>query len=640
MGKKRILVVENDVDVAIEIETGLRACDYVVVGEARSGREALDLAQTYRPDLVLMDIALEGDWDGVDTARALRDKLGIAVLYLTAHGERDTLERARATLPAGYLLKPFSERELAVAVEMALLRQQLEASLSAERERLNVTLRSIGDGVIATDNAARVVLVNSVAEVLTGWKQEDAVGRPLSEVFHIVNERTREPCENPVERVLQADRALTLASHTALIARDGTERVISDSGAPILNAAGKITGAVLVFRDVTQQLKLEREIQKAQRLESVGVLAGGVAHDFNNLLTVISANVSFALRKLESDQMEIVPFLDDVLQASAQAASLTRQLLTFARGGPPVRKPTSLGELVRVTTDFALRGGKSRGTYAIADDLSPVNIDAGQISQVLTNLIINADEATPGGGVIEVRCINRTLTADDSLACAPGQYVEISVTDHGVGIAPEVVGRLFEPYFSTKQRGSGLGLATAYSIVKSHDGALLVHSRVGEGATFRLLLPVAAPQERPAAVTSERELPAPGKPRVLVMDDDAALRASTSLILTHLGHEVEAAADGAQAVAAFARAKQLGKPFDVVLLALDVRTGIDALETLTRLRAIDPSVRAIATSGQTPDPVLAAPQTYGFAAALPKPYGGADLSLLVQRARHIEPTVG
>jgi PAS domain S-box-containing protein len=583
-----------------------------------------------------MDIQLEGHMDGVEAAQQVRDRLGIAVLYMTAHAEQPTVNRAKSTAPAGYLLKPFTERELLVAVEMALLRQQMESSLRAERERLNVTLRSIGDGVISTDVDARVVLVNSVAEQLTGWKQHEAVGHSLTEVFHIINERTREPCENPIARVLKTGRTIGLANHTVLISRDGVERSISDSGAPIMAANGNILGAVLVFRDVSLQLKVEQEMQRAQRLESVGVLAGGIAHDFNNLLAVIMANVSLAERKLESCDAEVVSIFQDVLSACDRAAGLTQQLLTFASGGAPVRKSTSIGELVRATAELALCGSQSRGVYDLPAQLWAAEIDAGQISQVITNLVINADEAMPTGGVIEIGCANRTVADVDGLACASGPYVEITIMDHGVGIGSEIAGRIFEPYFSTKQRGSGLGLATAYSILKKHDGLLTVDTQLGEGARFRLLLPMA---DEASCESSEvrRNAPQPidlrNGGRVLIMDDESALRAAMAAILRDLGYEVEDAADGAQAIARFTHGKNHGQPFDVVLLDLTVRAGMGGLETLQKLLVIDPTLRAIVTSGYAPDPVLANPQKYGFVAALPKPYRREDLALLIERVR-------
>jgi signal transduction histidine kinase/ActR/RegA family two-component response regulator len=435
--------------------------------------------------------------------------------------------------------------------------------------------------------------------------------------------------------VLKTGRIIGLANHTALISRTGVERSISDSGAPILDSANHIVGAVLVFRDVTLQLRIEQEMQKTQRLESVGVLAGGIAHDFNNLLTVIAANVSFAVRKLNPAEVDVGEILNTVLAACDRAAQLTQQLLTFASGGAPVRRPTSLADLVESTAIFTLRGSKSHCVYELPADLWAADIDAGQISQVITNLIINADEAMPGGGVIEVGASNRVLTADDNLPCPPGRYVEITVTDHGVGIASEVVDRIFEPYFSTKQRGSGLGLATAYSILKKHDGLLRVESSTGDGSTFRVLMPATDEPARDGieGALDADEIAARGRGRVLVMDDESALRAAMAAILKDIGYDAQVAADGKETLERFAQAKSQGRPFDIVLVDLTVRSGMAGLETAQRLAAIDPSVPIIATSGYAPDPVLADPRKYGFVASLPKPYRHEDLALLMHRVQ-------
>jgi two-component system cell cycle sensor histidine kinase/response regulator CckA len=630
---ERILIVEDDESIATEIGESLAAQGYVIVGQASSGEAAVGMAVASNPDLVLMDIQLEGSLDGVQAAERLRSLLDISVLYLTAHTEKHTVARARATAPLGYLLKPFSERELTIAVEMALARQQLEAELRAERERLNVTLRSIGDAVIATDVNSRIVLINTVAEQLTGWSSAEALGRPLSDVLRTINQQTREPCADPVKRVIESGRVVTLAKDTALIARDGTERAIADSGAPILGASNRVLGAVLVFRDISLQLKLERDMQRTQRLDSVGVLAGGIAHDFNNLITVIAANVSLATRKIVTADPDLAATLDDVLAACDRASRLTKQLLTFSSGGAPVRTRTSVADLVRTTVDFALRGSKARYSLQIAPNLWPADIDGTQVSQVITNLLINADEAMPNGGAIDVRCRNRTVTESDDLGCGPGLFVETTVTDEGSGIPPEILDRIFEPYFSTKQRGSGLGLAAAYSIVKKHGGVLGVDSQLGQGATFVVLLPAATEPLRQAP-GGEDAGATDGKRRVLVMDDEVALRRAVSAILKDEGYDVQAAADGGEAVRCFSEAKAQGKPFDVVLLDLTVRHGMGGVETVPKLLAIDPKARVIATSGYATDPVLADPRKYGFMASLPKPFRGEDVARLIERVHN------
>jgi CheY-like chemotaxis protein len=317
---------------------------------------------------------------------------------------------------------------------------------------------------------------------------------------------------------------------------------------------------------------------------------------------------------------------------------LTKQLLTFANGGAPVRRAAAVGELVRSTVEFALHGSRCRAVFDIAADLMVAEVDEGQIGQVITNLAINAIEATLHGGELQITCANCELGEANPFVCAPGPYVEISIRDHGVGIAPEILPRIFEPYFSTKQQKSGLGLATAYSIAKRHGGALVAESKLGDGATFRMLLPAA-----PDAVIVERapepKTVRPGQRgvRVLVMDDEEALLTALVSMLSDLGFEPEGASDGAQAVRLFQQARELGRPFEVSILDLTVPGGMGGLETLKQLLAIDPRTRAIATSGYAPDPILAQPSRYGFVDSLPKPYRLDELTTAVRRASQQQP---
>ena len=632
MNAPRILVVEDDEDLAIEIRSTLESHGHEVIGFATSAKKALELAQRFEPTLALVDVQLGEAVDGVALAHELRKRPATAIVYITGRSDDETIARAKETSPVAYLLKPFDERSLVVTVELAIARQELEATLHGERERLRVTLESIGDAVIATGTDGRVTLLNPVAAALTGWSEAETLGKPLHTVFRIIDEFTREPREDPVARVLKTGTVIALANHTALIARDGTERSIADSGSPILDARKRIVGAVLVFRDITEQRRSELEMQRAQRLDAVGVLAGGLAHDFNNLLAVVTASVSFATRKLPPQERSVLGLLERALSACDRATSLTKQLLTFASGGAPVRRATALGDLVRSTVEFVLHGSSCRAVFDIASDLKIVDVDEGQIGQVLTNLVMNAVEAMPRGGIVRVAAANRSLEEGNPFMCAAGSYVEVAVADHGVGIAPEILERIFEPYFSTKQRGSGLGLATAYSIARRHGGALAVDSKPDTGSTFRLFVPAAAPGvSLPEVRRAEPVEPAPSGLRVLVMDDEDALRASLTSVLTELGYDVEGAPDGAEAVRLFVRAREAGKPFDGVLLDLTVRGGMGGLETVKQLLEIDPKTRAIATSGYAPDPILGYPERYGFVASLPKPFRLEELMTIMRR---------
>jgi PAS domain S-box-containing protein len=506
-------------------------------------------------------------------------------------------------------------------------RFQVEESLAAEKERLAVTLRSIGDGVITTDTAGEVVLINKVAEQLTGYTQKEAAGRPLHEIFNTINEETRTPCENPVAEVLNQGFLVNPDRDVLLIAKDGTEKIVAESGAPIRDRNSRIIGVVLVFRDVTERQKMEQDLLRAQKLESLGILAGGIAHDFNNILTAIVDNV--ALARLHTQENRVVEKLTKVEKASLQAKNLTQQLLTFSRGGAPIKKVTVITELIKDSTSFALRGSKVRCRFDIPDDLWPANIDEGQINQVINNLVINADQAMPEGGSIQVHAENTTVTPQDQLPVHPGKYIQISISDEGIGIPERYLSKIFDPYFTTKQKGSGLGLATSYSIVNRHNGHIDAASQVGKGTTFYVWLPASFELTELQVVEPSGYME--GKGRVLLMDDEDIILEAAGDVLQHLGYHVECARDGAEAVVLYKKARAGGIPFDVVIMDLTIPGGMGGEEAIKELKKVDPHVQAIVSSGYSNDPVMADYREYGFCDVVTKPYTLEELSETVRR---------
>ena len=495
------------------------------------------------------------------------------------------------------------------------------------RTLLAVTLRSIGDAVIATDVEGRVVLFNRVAEQLTGWSHEQALGRPLGEVFQIVNPRTRERCESPVEKVLRSGTAVALANHTALVSRSGVERIIADSGAPIRDARGHVLGVVLVFRDVTDKERLDQELARAQKLESISTLAGGIAHDFNNLLTGVLGYLSLAERSLP-ERDKTTRSLRAAEKATLRARDLTQQLLTFSRGGAPVRQPAHLAELIGESVAFALRGSSVVAELALSPDLWAAEIDAGQINQAISNVAINAVQAMPAGGRLRVSAENVFIDDHRFVELPAGRYVQLSLSDTGVGIAPDVLDHIFDPYFTTKQQGSGLGLATTYSIVKNHDGQITVDSVVGEGATFTIYLP-ATVHVVSAAPPAAAAPPSSGG-RVLVMDDDDVVRGLLARMLSEEGYSAERASDGVEALDRYRAARAAGQPFDVVIMDLTVPGGMGGKEATARLLQEDPEARVIVSSGYSNDPIMANYRDHGFSGVLSKPYRVAEVSAAIR----------
>ncbi len=508
--------------------------------------------------------------------------------------------------------------------------KQAHAALETERNRLRVTLESIVEGVIATDAEGRVTLLNPAAERLTGWAECEAVGRPLEEVFRVRREDSGSPVANPVEQVFAKGKVVVLGTGAILSARDGTERVIADSAAPIRGPEGRILGAVVVFRDVTEERRREEERSRAQHLESLGILAGGIAHDFNNLLMGISANLEAARRGLPVSH----PAYGQLARAEAacfRATQLTRQLLTFAKGGEPSRCRFSLADHLDEWASFPLRGSNVKLELEVPEGLWPLDADPGQIEQVVTNLVLNARQAMPGGGTARITARNHEVGPGHP-TLAPGRYVMLEVRDSGHGIPEEHLSRIFDPYFSTKQTGSGLGLATVHSIVRRHGGTVQVESALGTGSTFRVFLPASDVEPEVGPQREDRERGEDGRGfRILVMDDEEMIRDVVVGALESMGHEAAEAADGQEAVKAYRRAMVEGRPFDLVILDLTVPAGMGGKEAVEELRKVDPDVKAIASSGYAADPVLAHPERYGFAAAIAKPYRLAELARVIER---------
>ncbi|MCP4660687.1 MAG: PAS domain S-box protein [bacterium] len=553
--------------------------------------------------------------------QALRALLGVASIH---QGKR----WARSEEPLKTVAHTFANVLQRRDAEARLRRN--EEALAAEKERLAVTLSSIADGVIATDRDSRIVLFNSRAAALTGWGCEDAVGRQFDEVFHRHDEGSGRGRPHPVRTVLEKG-GIVGRVESQLVAADGSVRPIEESAAPIRGGHQEIIGAVLVFGDVTERRQAEKEREKANKLEAVGILAGGIAHDFRNILLIIQGNASLARYCLDTPE-DLEGILYEIEKAGNRAKDLTEQLLTFSKGGAPVKARISIGEIIRESVKFCFSGSKVICEPEICDDLWQVNADGGQINQVLNNLLINATQAMSGGGRVRLTAENVDPDSAAGLGFAGG-LIRVAVADEGVGIPPEDLSRIFDPYFTTKEEGTGLGLATAHSIVKSHDGLLLAESTPGEGSTFTMVLPAYLPSSGQLAISREpgiEEL-ALGHGRILVVDDEAGIRQLTLGMLTRLGYQTDAATDGAEAIEKYRAAQTAGSPFDAVLMDLTIPGGLGGREAVTQLRSLDPQAKVVVSSGYSKDPVMADYKSFGFAEVLPKPFVITHLGQVLKR---------
>jgi PAS domain S-box-containing protein len=495
------------------------------------------------------------------------------------------------------------------------IRSVTEKALAAEKERLAVTLLSIGDGVITTDVTGRIILINRAAEKLTGYPQIEVEGRSLSEIL-IIRENAW-PNDTSIESLIDTSREAAFSSPCTLVSRDGTQHHISKNLSPIRNDQNTLVGAVLVLRDITEQQRMESELLRARKLESIGTLAGGIAHDFNNLLAVILGNISFAKMLIKTD-IKAMKRLDEAEKATIRGKDLSYRLLTFARGGAPVKRITAIYDLIYDAAEITVSGSNVKCEYAFSEALFQAFIDEGQIRQVIHNIVLNARESMPEGGAVFVSAENILLEHDDRGLHA-GNYIRISVQDSGYGILPENLDRVFDPYFTTKEMGSekgmGLGLAICYSIIKNHNGHITIMSQPDIGTTVHVYL-----QAHDAAIPVILATDSPGAARILYMDDEPQVRDIAGQILKHMGYSVEFARDGIEAIDLFKKGAAAGVPYDLVVLDLTVPGGMGGREAIECLRAINPKIKAIVSSGYVDNAMLHDYAKYGFSGVVAKPY--------------------
>lgn len=517
---------------------------------------------------------------------------------------------------------------VAVQIGSVIQRKLAEGLLKKSEARLRAFVNALPDIAFILDEKGRYVevltapraepLLYSAINDLKGRLMHDVLPREDADKFLSVIHKT---IDTEAPQIIEYDLSVQAGrmwfeGRTAPLPIEGENRMV-----------------VWVSRDITERRKADEEREKIQRLESIGILAGGIAHDFNNLLAGILGNIDLA-KMLVKPGDKLYKRLEDTETASLRARDLTQQLLTFSKGGEPVKKDFSVPALLRDSIGFTLSGSNVRCEFLIPDDLWPVNADEGQINQVINNIVINAVQAMPGGGVISVSCNNVLIGAKDTIPIEKGQYVKITLQDRGTGISEEHLARIFDPYFTTKEGGKGLGLATCYSIIKRHGGHITVDSQLGVGTAFHIYLP--ASPDAVLVEKAEEEKPFIGSGRILVMDDEEIVRMVAKEMLLTLGHEAAVARDGAEAIELYRNAKSSGQPFDAVIMDLTIPGGMGGKEAIGRLKEIDPEVKGIVSSGYSNDPVIANHQKYGFVGFVIKPYTVKDLSEALHKALQVK----
>lgn len=506
----------------------------------------------------------------------------------------------------------------------------IQRNLITEKEYLAVTLRSIGDGVIATDINGCITLFNNIAEELTEWELEEVMDKNIFDIFKIYREDNLEQCEILIKK-LTSQNAVVHNSENILVTKNNSERIISLLGTPIKDLNNNTIGTVIVFRDISEKRRKEQELFRAQKLESVGFLAGGIAHDFNNILSAMLTNISFTRMIVDSgfDPLTIKTRLSDLEKAVIRAKSLTMQLLTFSKGGEPIKKTQNIKDMLLSVASFTLSGTNSSCEFNIDNDLYPVEIDEGQISQVINNIVQNAKEAMPSGGIVKITATNFESTDNLEIDLTDDKYIHISIQDFGEGISKKIINNIFDPYFSSKKSGSGLGLAVSHSIIRNHNGFITVESKPSKGSTFHIYLPVSKKQI-PAEISEKASFNSdPNAGRILVMDDEEIILNIVSDVLEYLNYTVTTTCNGEETIDEYVHSMKAGKKFDVVILDLTIPNGMGGKETIKNLLKIDPNVNAIVSSGYSDDHVMANHEKFGFKGVLTKPYGIEDIKQML-----------
>ncbi|MBN2547334.1 MAG: response regulator [Spirochaetes bacterium] len=516
---------------------------------------------------------------------------------------------------------------LSMQISNLIIYAKAEDNLIEEKEFLSTTLKSISDGVISTDIKGNIILFNKAAEEITGYHQSEAIDTNINRIFKI-NDNKDFSLQNIFESIIKQTEINYHSYNSVLINKNNLNINIEFSVSTIRDKNKNIQGAVIVFKDITKKLIYEEEIKKAHKLESLGVLAGGIAHDFNNYMTCILGNISLAMSML-GPYDKTTKFLSDAEKAVIRSRDLAQQLLTFAKGGLPIKKTTSIKEIIQESSNFVLKGSNINILISIPDDLYYVEIDIGQINQVFNNLILNSMQAMKDGGTINILGENIEIDNNTDIPMKKGKFVKITIMDQGCGIPANIKDKIFDPYFSLNKNGNGLGLAICYSIIKKHNGFITFESQIKKGSSFHIYLPASEKNNIENKENDNNLILGNGK--ILIMDDEEIVTTVLANMLNHLGYKFTIAKDGQETIEKYLASFKNNEPYDIILMDLTIPGGMGGKKTVQEILKINSSAKVIVTSGYSNDPIMSNFKNYGFIDCIVKPYKISTLSSTINR---------
>jgi two-component system, cell cycle sensor histidine kinase and response regulator CckA len=621
--KSRIMIVEDELIVAQNIKNQLGKLGYEVPATADNGPDAIKNAEEHKPDLVLMDIRLSGPMDGIETADHIYSNYDIPVVYLTAYADNETLDRAKITDPFGYILKPFELKKLHSTIEIALYKHRMEKKLKASELRFRTLADSSRVGIFQTDTQGYLTYANNRWSQIVGTPENTSKGRLWSEPLH---PEDKDSAISAWQSMMHKNEPFE--KEFRFKANEGKQTWVHCFATPLKDDRDQKIGFIGTINDITTRKKLEEELLTSKKLESVGILAGGIAHDFNNLLSVIMGTISILNEdeNLDDNQKNM---LNSVSNASSQASELAQKLITFSGGGWLNRKKL---DVVPLLNDTINNNFPDVNITLDQQGTEPVNGDPSQLKQVFANLIHNSIDAGNNNTTITITITTSNTENLDSYNIKnsspghKGKFVRITVADNGSGIDSKLLGKIFDPYFSTKEKGAkkgvGLGLTICYSIIQKHGGFIHVDSQHGNGTQVHVFLPVFNEEN---STTNIKDAVKTSNGRIMIVDDEPIVQDVTRKMLERLGYDVDVFDEGRQALAAYEKDLANDSSFDIIFLDLVNKQGLGGRDTLAIMLQMNPDAIIIALSGYSNESDIAGLKAEGFADVLMKPYKLSDL---------------